>query len=359
MTVEICFGSLWTYTADSSDEHLPLTQLSEENTHVHGLLQVVVGGKALPCLGFFGPDDVCFNTWVHELAVASRAVMTSDPVAYVFDEGEQGQPAFHFERTGGQVLLSVRASSISDGPGDPSWERVPCALQDFIAAVSRFVIEFRETLIAQAGSDRAERWWRHFSRANLRAARFARANVKTCSFDGADLQNADFSSAAIDSATFDGADLNGTEFRGAGAHEYTYGKGECPGRERHPDRPRTDVIGHHGRIHDGRALSQQEQRVLRWLLEHGGATASSHLDEIENLRVVARCGCGCATIDFQPAAGAPLQTLSEHSWSDDAGHAFGIAAYAIGDRLGCLEVWSLDGNATPVSLPDLSVLSAG
>ena len=117
----------------------------------------------LPSLGFFEPDDVCFNTWVHELAVVSRAVTTSDPAAYVFDEGEQGQPAFHFERTGGEVFVSVRTSSISDGPGDPTWDRVPCALEDLVAAVSRFMIQFRESLITQAGSERAELWWRQFA----------------------------------------------------------------------------------------------------------------------------------------------------------------------------------------------------
>ena len=163
MTVEINFGSLWTYAADASDERLALTRLSDENTHVHGLLQIVVGGNVLPSLGFFGPDDVCFNTWVHELAVVSRTVATSDLAAHVFDEGEQGQPAFHFERTGGEVLVSVRASSISGGPGDPTWDRVPCALEDFVAAVSGFMIQFRATLITQAGSERAELWWRQFS----------------------------------------------------------------------------------------------------------------------------------------------------------------------------------------------------
>lgn len=50
-----------------------------------------------------------------------------------------------------------------------------------------------------------------FSGADLQGARFAPANVKTCSFDGADLRNADFSGAAIDAATFDGADLAGAK----------------------------------------------------------------------------------------------------------------------------------------------------
>jgi hypothetical protein len=162
VTAEIRFGSLWTYALGSTDTRVALAHLSDENTHVHGLLEVLVGGRALPCLGFFGPDDVCFNDWVHELAHAARTVVASDPAAHVFDEGEQGQPAFHFERAGGNVFVSVRKSQISDRHGDPTWERVPCALDDFVAAVSRFIGEFRETLAAQAGAERAQRWWHQF-----------------------------------------------------------------------------------------------------------------------------------------------------------------------------------------------------
>jgi len=75
-----------------------------------------------------------------------------------------------------------------------------------------------------------------FSGANLQGARFAAANVKTCTFDGADLRNADFAGAAIDSATFDGAELAGTNFEGAGAHGYTHRKDEYPGPGGRPTR---------------------------------------------------------------------------------------------------------------------------
>jgi uncharacterized protein YjbI with pentapeptide repeats len=75
-----------------------------------------------------------------------------------------------------------------------------------------------------------------FSGATLRGARFAPANVKTCTFDGADLRDADFAGAAIDSATFDGADLAGTNFEGAGDYGYTYRKDEYPGPGGRPTR---------------------------------------------------------------------------------------------------------------------------
>jgi hypothetical protein len=161
VTVEITFGGLWTYAPGSSDEdeRLPLAFLSDENTHVHGLLQIVVGKRVLPRLGY-PPDGVCFNEWVRELSAASTTLQASDPASHVYDEGEEGQPAFHFERSGSEVFVSVRTSTISDGQGDSTWERVPCALEELVAAVSRFLLEFRQALVAQAGRDRARLWWR-------------------------------------------------------------------------------------------------------------------------------------------------------------------------------------------------------
>ena len=73
-----------------------------------------------------------------------------------------------------------------------------------------------------------------FNGANLQGARFASANVKTCSFDGANLRGTDFSKSAIDAATFDRADVSDANFEGASAHGYVYQKGESPGRERLP-----------------------------------------------------------------------------------------------------------------------------
>lgn len=159
MTVKISFDSLWTHGPGPQDERASLAHLSVENTHVHGLLRIDVGGRDLPALGYFGPDDVCFNAWVRELAIASRTLTASDPSAYVYDEGEQGQPAFHFERSGAELLISVRASEISDGAGDSTWERVACALDDFVTEVARFLLEFRYALEAQAGTERAHVWW--------------------------------------------------------------------------------------------------------------------------------------------------------------------------------------------------------
>jgi len=162
VTCHIAFEALWT-DAPLSDERAPLSFLSDDNTHVHGMLNIFVDGRVLPRTGFFGPDDACFNAWVRELARASDALVAADPSFHVYDEGEQGQPAFHFERSGAAVFVSVRRSAISDGPGDPTWERVRCSLDEFVAAVATFLETFRNALSEQAGPERAERWWRQLA----------------------------------------------------------------------------------------------------------------------------------------------------------------------------------------------------
>jgi len=106
---------------------------------------------------------------------------------------------------------------------------------------------------------------------------------------------------------------------------------------------------------EGRALTTQERQLLAWLLEHGKASAKAHLSEIEGVRVVSRCDCGCASIDFVDAPGA-LEILSEYKWEDSDGHLFGAFAFAKEGKLAGLEVWSIDGEATPSVLPDTSVL---
>jgi hypothetical protein len=109
------------------------------------------------------------------------------------------------------------------------------------------------------------------------------------------------------------------------------------------------------RFPEARALTTQESQLLAWLLEHGKPSAQAHLGAIEGLRVVARCGCGCPSIDFVQVPGT-LEILSDYKWQDVDGHLFGAFAFAKEGRLAGLEVWSIDGEAAPSVLPDTSAL---
>lgn len=152
------FANLWTYEAGSSDERLPLNQLSESGNHIHGLLQIKINGNLLPRLGFFGPDDVCFNEWVFELRSALRELRGSTSTSYIYDEGEQGQPAFLFERDDDVAFVSIVASQLSDAEADPEWQRVQFSFSEFEREVEDFLSRLRGHIEIES-SEFGERWW--------------------------------------------------------------------------------------------------------------------------------------------------------------------------------------------------------
>ena len=92
------------------------------------------------------------------------------------------------------------------------------------------------------------------------------------------------------------------------------------------------------------------------MLEHGKPSALEYVTQVENLHVVSRCGCGCASVDFADEPGAGLDILSDYQWEDPRGYLFGVFVFAKRGKLAGLEVWSIDCRATPTSLPDPKVL---
>jgi hypothetical protein len=140
------------------DERLPLSALTLEN-HIHGGLRLQFGERLVPCLGYFGPDDACFNTWLEELWSATRAFESATDARYVFDEGEQGQPAFIFERVGDRAYFSIADSEFSGGKADPDWQRIEFSPDEFLAEHTHF----RESLFATiraAAPHVADQWIR-------------------------------------------------------------------------------------------------------------------------------------------------------------------------------------------------------
>jgi hypothetical protein len=51
-------------------------------------------------------------------------------------------------------------------------------------------------------------------------------------------------------------------------------------------------------IPDDRPLTDAEASLVRWLLSHGIPRAKDHLSQLDRARVVSRCYCGCASINF-------------------------------------------------------------
>jgi hypothetical protein len=131
---------------DGGPKEAPLSTLRSTDAHVHGELAIVVDGGRLPSLGFFGPRDVCIGQWLRVLTKARRTLVAGDSASYLFDEGEQGQPAFRFQRVGDRVDVSIVDSAISDGEGDPVWGTKSCTFAAFAAGIAAFLAELASAL---------------------------------------------------------------------------------------------------------------------------------------------------------------------------------------------------------------------
>jgi hypothetical protein len=111
-----------------------------------------------------------------------------------------------------------------------------------------------------------------------------------------------------------------------------------------------------GAIPEDRPLSADERLLLRWMLEHGETHAPAFLSQLADARVVGRCPCGCASIDFSvggkvPPAEGTMDILSDYIWRDAERHQFGAFVFARGGLLAGLDLYSVDGTLTPTWLP--------
>jgi hypothetical protein len=115
-------------------------------------------------------------------------------------------------------------------------------------------------------------------------------------------------------------------------------------------------------VPDDRDLTAQERSFVRWLIEHGDAPA--FLGQLDRARVCSRCSCGCASICFSIGGETPRQqamkVISDFQWQDLNGCRFGAFVFVQGGLLAGLDLWSIDGQATPSALPHVeSLVSIG
>ena len=114
-------------------------------------------------------------------------------------------------------------------------------------------------------------------------------------------------------------------------------------------------------IREDRDLTDQEAALVRWLLEHGTKEAAAFLPQLNRARIFSRCPCGCASVDFAIDGRRPSQfsmrVLSDYQWRSAEGHLFGAFVFEQDDLLAGLDLWSIDGQATPTSLPPVEALA--
>ncbi|HEU4882081.1 MAG TPA: hypothetical protein VFT45_07550 [Longimicrobium sp.] len=106
-------------------------------------------------------------------------------------------------------------------------------------------------------------------------------------------------------------------------------------------------------IPENRPLTTEEQRLARWMLEHGGPEAQAYLPQLDRAWVVSRCACGCATLDLQvegfPPPSGGMRLLGDYTFEAN-GEVSGIFIYHRGGTLAGIEVYGLSGD-TPETLP--------
>ena len=114
-------------------------------------------------------------------------------------------------------------------------------------------------------------------------------------------------------------------------------------------------------IPEDRELTPHESQLIRWLIDHGKTDALKYVSQINDARVVSRCGCGCASINLGIAGHERrfrdvMHILADYEWRDHTGAMFGTFVFAQGGMLAGLENWSQDGLSDANVLPDVRQL---
>ena len=115
------------------------------------------------------------------------------------------------------------------------------------------------------------------------------------------------------------------------------------------------------RIEEDRNLTREEFVVIRWLLEHAARDNSTFVEQLEFAKVVARCGCGCASVDFsingvRPPVTAGMAMIADFQWHNEKGHLQGAYVFERNGLLAGLDLWSIDGQSTPDAMPPIDKL---
>jgi hypothetical protein len=105
-----------------------------------------------------------------------------------------------------------------------------------------------------------------------------------------------------------------------------------------------------------RPASQQERDFVRWLLEHSDPQYLPLASQIDALRVVSKCTCGCPTVDFALEGNPPLRkgekVISDFGATVDD-QPVGVLLFACNGSLSMLEVYSCAGSDKPFGLPKI------
>ncbi|HLF79112.1 MAG TPA: hypothetical protein VJB57_16650 [Dehalococcoidia bacterium] len=108
-----------------------------------------------------------------------------------------------------------------------------------------------------------------------------------------------------------------------------------------------------------RELTSQERALLLWALDAKGGQ-ERYLEQVESLRVIGGCDCGCPSIDFSSDDDLNISSriIVDFYGESPEGIPVGGILWAAGESLSSLEIYSLP-DAEHYSLPSLDSLHLG
>ena len=111
-----------------------------------------------------------------------------------------------------------------------------------------------------------------------------------------------------------------------------------------------------------RPLTQVEERLLRWVLEHNSDEAKSYSPQIEGMRARRSCSCGCPSISLVVSDNAPAVIAAKErivvdlSGQTTEGSSVGVLLFQDNGKLSELEIYPYD-NEGEFGLPTIESLS--
>ena len=110
-----------------------------------------------------------------------------------------------------------------------------------------------------------------------------------------------------------------------------------------------------------RPLTEQERKLLEWLLANGSVDARPYLSQMSNVNVVGTCTCGCPTIDLalddsEQRKTAPSVILADFVGTAPEGIQVGVIVHAREGEISELEVYAIPDWKGRFNLPSIESL---
>jgi hypothetical protein len=110
-----------------------------------------------------------------------------------------------------------------------------------------------------------------------------------------------------------------------------------------------------------RPLTEEERKLLEWLLANGSPEAKPYISQIANVNVVGKCTCGCPTIDLalgnrEQRKTAPSIILADFIGKTPEGIEVGVIVDAREGEISELELYAIPDWKGPFNLPSIESL---